>query len=130
MTLSYIDHLVLVTAHLKECIAFYEALGMKARFIKGRWALYFGREKINIHTRPGEFQPAAEKPVPGSLDCCFAVADPIEKVYEELREKKMPLISSIVDRHGALGPMKSVYLRDPDGNLVELCHYEGKDLQK
>ncbi|MBQ8919612.1 MAG: VOC family protein [Acidaminococcaceae bacterium] len=68
--------------------------------------------------------PAAEKPVPGSLDLCFETEDDIEEVYAELQRKNAPLVTGIVNRNGAKGKMHSVYLRDPDGNLVELASYK------
>ena len=79
--------------------------------------------KINIHTCPGEFQPAAERPVPGSLDICFVTEEPLERLLDEMKEEKAPLVTDIVERHGALGKMRSLYLRDPDGNLVEIAEY-------
>lgn len=79
--------------------------------------------KINIRTCPGEFQPAAERPVPGSLDICFVTEEPLERLLDELKEEKAPLVTDIVERHGALGKMRSLYLRDPDGNLVEIAEY-------
>lgn len=89
----------------------------------GRFALRFGTSKINIHICPGEFQPAAERPVPGSLDICFVTEEPLERLLDELKEEKAPLVTDIVERHGALGKMRSLYLRDPDGNLVEIAEY-------
>ena len=96
---------------------------MEKRETNGRFSLWFGRHKINIHTRPAEFLPAADKPVPGSLDLCFEIEDDIEVIYGELKRKKAPLVTGIVERNGAKGKMRSVYLRDPDGNLVELASY-------
>ena len=125
MKITEIDHVVLTTTDLEACLRFYtDILGMEKRETNGRFSLWFGRHKINIHTRPAEFLPAAENPVPGSLDLCFEMEDDITSVYAELKSKNAPLITGIVERNGAKGKMQSVYLRDPDGNLVELASYK------
>ena len=131
MKITDIDHLVLTTTDVEACLHFYtDTLGMekretngRKRETNGRFSLWFGRHKINIHTRPAEFLPAADKPIPGSLDLCFEIEDDIEVIYGELKRKKAPLITEIVERNGAKGKMRSVYLRDPDGNLIELASY-------
>lgn len=125
MNIRGLDHFVLTTANLEKCLAFYEGiLGFRAEQRDGRYALRFGTQKINIHTKPAEFQPAAAYPLAGSLDLCFAAEGDAETACRELREKNAPLVSDVVIRHGASGRMKSLYLRDPDGNLVELGFYE------
>lgn len=114
MKLKNFDHIVLTTGHLEECLHFYrDFLDMTVVFDKGRYALLFGNCKINIHQRPGEFQPAAAYPVSGSIDLCIITETPMEKVRSELLAKGAPVITDVVDRHGARGPMKSIYLRDP-----------------
>lgn len=124
MKLKNFDHIVLTTSHLEECLHFYrDFLGMTVSCENGRYALLFGRCKINIHRRPGEFKPAAAYPVSGSIDLCIITETPMEKVLSELLAKGAPVITDIVDRHGARGPMKSIYLRDPDGNLIEIARY-------
>lgn len=128
MQVAALDHIVLTTRDLTACLAFYAGmLGMEHVERNGRHELRYGsgagRAKINIHTRPAEFLPAAETPTPGSLDLCFAVADDIDELYASLRQADAPLVSEVVARTGARGPMRSVYLRDPDGNLVELASY-------
>lgn len=124
MKLKNFDHIVLTTSHLEECLHFYrDFLGMTVSCENGRYALLFGRCKINIHRRPGEFKPAAAYPVSGSIDLCIITETPMEKVLSELLTKGAPVITDIVDRHGARGPMKSIYLRDPDGNLIEIARY-------
>lgn len=124
MKLKNFDHIVLTTSHLEECLHFYrDFLGMTVSCENGRYALLFGRCKINIHCRPGEFKPAAAYPVSGSIDLCIITETPMEKVLSELLTKGAPVITDIVDRHGARGPMKSIYLRDPDGNLIEIARY-------
>ncbi len=124
MELDHLDHLVLTTQNLKACLHFYvDLLGMKAVEKAGRYALCFGSQKINIHTVKGEFQPAAQYPTYGSLDFCLIAKGDIHTIRQELLDKGAPLITDIVPRNGALGPMDSLYLRDPDGNLVEIAVY-------
>lgn len=128
MRIASLDHLVLTTDDLAACLKFYgEVLGMEIQRNDNRYALRFGNQKINIHTKPAEFLPAAENPQIGSLDICFAIDEPIEEVYQELAAKGVPLETGIVERNGALGKMQSIYLRDPDGNLIELCKYGDGD---
>ncbi len=125
MQIESIDHLVLTTKNLKACLYFYgDILGMKTTYQNDRYVLYFGKQKINIHTQKGEFQPAASNPSYGSLDMCFVVNEKIEDVQKEIEEKHYPIEQGIVKRHGARGDMHSIYLRDPDGNLIELCSYQ------
>lgn len=124
MQIQSIDHLVLTTKNLKECLHFYGGiLDMKITHENGRYALHFGNQKINIHTRKGEFQPAAFNPSYGSLDICFVVDEKIEDIRLDIEKKHYPVEEDIVKRHGASGDMHSIYLRDPDGNLIELCSY-------
>lgn len=131
MEISRLDHFVLTTARLEECLRFYtDILGMELRRENGRYALFFGAAKINIHTRPAEFLPAAKDPRPGALDLCFVVRSPIEVVLRELQARGISPETGIVPRYGAGGAMRSIYLRDPDGNLVELCSYAGDDQQQ
>ena len=125
MTIDRIDHIVLTTGDLDACLRFYrDILGMDAQCKSGRYSLRFGTQKINIHTRAAEFLPAAAQPTAGALDLCFVVTGSIEDVRRELTEAGVVPETAVVDRNGALGAMKSVYLRDPDGNLIELCSYE------
>ncbi len=125
MKLVNFDHIVLTTGNLAACIHFYrDILGMDVEETAGRYAFHFGGCKINVHQKPGEFQPAAACPKPGSIDLCIITEDPIERVYDELLAKKAPLVTDITDRTGARGPMRSVYLRDPDGNLIEIAEYK------
>ncbi|MHC1561288.1 VOC family protein [Actinomycetospora sp. C-140] len=119
-----LDHLVLTVADLRATVDFYtRVLGMEERTFSGRTALHFGDEKINLHEAGNEFEPKALRPTPGSGDLCFVVGGPIEDVAAALTDAGVTIEEGPVDRTGALGPMRSVYLRDPDRNLVELAVY-------
>ena len=119
------DHLVLTVASIGRTVAFYrDVLGLRAEtFGDGRWALHFGDQKFNLHEAGHEFEPKAARPTPGSIDICLVVATPIDSVVAALRAKDVPLVEGPVDRTGARGKIRSVYLRDPDDNLVELANY-------
>ena len=125
MQIDRIDHLVLTVADISRSVEFYEhALGMqKIEFAGGRIALAFGRHKINLHQQGAEFKPNAQNAVPGSADLCFVVDTPVEEALVELREKGIDVIEGPVERSGATGSIVSIYLRDPDGNLLELSNY-------
>lgn len=126
MKIKNLDHLVITTKNIDACLHFYvDILGMKCDKSNGRYAVYFGdhnNQKFNIHTRKAEFLPAAANPTYGSLDLCLAVEENIYSVKQELEDKGCPIEEGPVIRHGAMGEMTSIYLRDPDGNLVELCN--------
>lgn len=125
MKIQGLDHFVLTTNDIDKCIHFYrDVLGMTLVEWNGRYALQYGKAKINIHQTPAEFLPAAKVPTVGALDLCFAVDTPIDIVKREVLAKGVTLESDMVPRTGALGPMTSIYMRDPDGNLVELCYYD------
>lgn len=125
MQIQAIDHLVLTTKNLKGCLHFYgDVLEMKITHENNRYALYFGNQKINIHARKGEFQPSADNPSYGSLDICFMINEKIEDILKEIEKKHYPVEEGIIKRHGAGGDMQSIYLRDPDGNLIEPCSYQ------
>ncbi len=126
-----IDHIVLTTHDKDACIRFYsEVLGMqpeKFRTPTGeRLALKFGRQKINLHEWGREFEPRAHVAVPGSLDLCFISAIPLNEVVKKLKSKNIAIVEGPVAKTGAMGPMQSVYVRDPDLNLVEISVYAGK----
>jgi catechol 2,3-dioxygenase-like lactoylglutathione lyase family enzyme len=119
-----LDHLVLTVADLRATIDFYTGLlGMEERAFSGRTALHLGDQKINLHEAGHEFEPKAARPTPGSGDLCFVVDGPIEDVARALTDAGVVIEEGPVDRTGARGPMRSVYLRDPDANLVELAAY-------
>ena len=124
ITLDRLDHLVLTVRDLEATCAFYETvLGMRREsFGQGRTALHFGRQKINLHQAGREFEPKARKPTPGSADLCFLAATPIAEVVAHLEARGVAIEDGPVARTGAEGPITSVYLRDPDGNLIEVSH--------
>lgn len=129
MQIERLDHFVLTTENLEKCLEFYrDLLHLTVEETNGRYVLRFGREKINIHTRKAEFLPAAACPTPGSLDFCLVVKGPLEKVRKEVLAAGYPVETGPCRRHGACGAMESLYLRDPDGNLVELSVY-GNDAE-
>ncbi|HEY3185192.1 MAG TPA: VOC family protein [Gaiellaceae bacterium] len=113
MKIQSLDHLVLTVRDLDATIAFYEGLGMRHAVFDGdRHALAFGSAKLNLHVAGHEFEPKAAQPTPGSADLCFLV--------DELEVDGLDVLEGPVERTGATGTMLSVYVRDPDGNLVEL----------
>ncbi len=125
MQIKSIDHLVLTVADIEQTLAFYTGvLGFREEtFGDNRKALCFGSQKINLHLKGHEIEPKAAHAVCGSADLCFIAATPVERVMQELQEKGIPIIAGIVDRTGALGKIRSVYLRDPDLNLIEISNY-------
>ena len=120
--IDHLDHIVLTTAHTEQCIDFYtRVLGMKfERFGEGRMALKFAGQKINLHEKGKEFEPRAALAAPGTLDICFIAAIRLEDVIARLAACNVPIIEGPVMKTGAQGPIRSVYVRDPDGNLVEI----------
>jgi len=126
MKIKTIDHLVLTVRDIKATAEFYESvLGMTVVvFGEGRTALKFGNQKINLHQFGREFEPKAAFPTPGSQDLCFITEMQLEEAMEQVRKQGVVIIEGPVARTGALGPMVSFYFRDPDGNLIEVAHYE------
>ncbi len=124
ISLSHLDHFVLTVADIEATCAFYTAIGMEvATFGAGRIALQFGRQKINLHRKGHEFEPKAQSPTPGSADFCLITTTPLEVVMEHLRKAGLVIEAGPVPRTGATGPITSIYLRDPDCNLVEIAVY-------
>ena len=121
--IAAIDHVVLTTRDEAKCLAFYvEVLGMTLeRYGNGRIALRFGTQKINVH-QPGVMADLkAAAPTPGSLDLCFLASVPLETVMARLRAHGVPIVAGPVDRSGGIGAIRSIYVRDPDENLVEIA---------
>ncbi len=125
MKIDRIDHIVLTAFDIERTLDFYSrVMGMEPiTFAGGRRGLAFGRQKINLHQAGREFEPKALKPVPGSLDLCFITETPLEDVIARLKENGVVIVNGPVPKTGALGPMMSVYFRDPDGNLIEVSNY-------
>lgn len=121
-----LDHLVLTVADVERTIAFYrDVLGMApVEFGGSRRALLFGEQKINLHEVGRELAPHAATPLPGSADLCFIVAPPLAEVVARLRAAGVAVEEGPVAKTGARGPIESVYVRDPDGNLIELSVYD------
>ncbi len=125
ITISYLDHLVLTVRDITATCNFYRnALGMEViTFGAGRTALHFGQQKINLHQAGAEFEPKAQHPTPGSADLCFISPTPLAEVLAHLSEQGIRIESGPVTRTGANGQIESLYLRDPDGNLIEISNY-------
>ena len=124
MHLLRLDHLVLTVRDLEETVLFYtKILGMQTiTFAGGRMALKFGNQKINLHQLEKELEPKADDPTPGSADLCFITDIPISEITEHLRRHNIKIIEGPVERTGATGPIISIYLRDPDSNLLEIAN--------
>lgn len=120
--IGHLDHLVLTCTDPDATKRFYtEVLKMQMEtFGAGRIAFRFGNQKINLHLRGSEFEPKAHLPVPGALDLCFIASVPLNDVIAHLRDCGWPIIEGPVERTGATGRIRSVYVRDPDLNLIEI----------
>ena len=120
--IDHLDHLVLTAVDAEATVDFYtRVMGMQLEtFGAGRRAFRYGNQKINLHVRGQEFEPKAHVPVPGALDLCFIVSIPLEQVIVRLNEAQWPIIEGPILRTGATGPIRSVYVRDPDLNLIEI----------
>ncbi len=125
MKVDRIDHLVLTVHDIQETCSFYSrVLGIPAiTFGDGRMALKVGENKINLHEVGKERKPGALKPVPGSADLCFITSLPLNELVDHLQSYHVEIIEGPVVRAGASGPINSVYIRDSDGNLIELSNY-------
>ena len=126
IAIDRIDHIVVTAWDVDRTIDFYQrVLGMEPiTFAGGRRGLAFGRQKINLHQAGREFEPKALKPAPGTIDLCFISSTPLPQVMEHVKSCGVAIVEGPVQKTGALGPMHSIYVRDPDGNLVEISNYE------
>jgi catechol 2,3-dioxygenase-like lactoylglutathione lyase family enzyme len=124
MKIERIDHIVLTVADIDAACKFYhDTLGMQVEtFGDGRKALKFGNQKLNLHQKGKEFEPKAKYPTPGAIDICFITNEPVEQVQTALENKNIQT-DGLYERTGAIGRLKSVYFRDPDGNLIEVGNY-------
>ncbi|MBC6113082.1 VOC family protein [Pedobacter fastidiosus] len=125
MEIKNLDHLVLTVANLESTCRFYNvALGMEIiTFGADRKALKFGDQKINLHQHRCEIEPKAFKPLPGTADLCFITSTNLDEVIRELKQNCIEIEEGPVERTGANGKILSVYLRDPDLNLIEISNY-------
>ncbi|MBO7911756.1 VOC family protein [Vibrio splendidus] len=125
MEISHLDHLVLTVKDLQVTVDFYQrVLGMKPiEFGEGRLALSFGTQKINLHLSGSEFEPKARRVQVGSADLCFITNTSIAEVAEHIQAQGVVIEEGPVQRTGATGKIVSVYIRDPDGNLIEVSNY-------
>lgn len=125
MLLQSLDHLVLTVRDIEKTCAFYGGiLGMEVvTFAGGRTALVFGSQKINLHEHGHEFEPKAFQPTPGSADLCFITATPLAEVVPQLSARGVEILDGPVRRTGAQGSIESIYVRDPDMNLIEISNY-------
>lgn len=126
MRVERLDHLVLTVADIDASCAFYQrVLGMQVvTFGQGRKALAFGQQKINLHRHGAEFEPKALRPTPGSADLCLLVSTPLAEVMTHLQRCDVAIEEGPVPRTGATGALLSVYIRDPDRNLIELANLQ------
>ena len=123
MHMAGLDHVVLTVKSIETTVAFYGHLGFtEVRFGQGRVALQCGDHKLNLHQAGHEFEPKAKRPTPGSADLCFRVASPMDQIMAELSVAGIPIEEGPVRRIGARGALLSVYVRDPDENLIELSN--------
>ena len=125
MKISYLDHLVLTVADIEISCQFYQsALNFEViTFGENRKALQFGHQKINLHQVGKEFEPKAFHPTAGSADLCFIAETPLEEVIAYLQVQNIDIVEGPIERTGAIGKILSVYLRDPDQNLIEISNY-------
>ena len=125
--IGHLDHLVLTTTDEVACLDFYtRVLGMTLENYQtatglSRKALKYGQQKINLHLKGFEYEPRAHLPVPGALDLCFIASIPLQQVIEHLARENWPIIVGPVLRTGATQQIRSVYVRDPDLNLIEIA---------
>ena len=124
ITIDSFDHLVLTVANIDVAVDFYtEVLGMELTTVDGRRALAFGEQMIKLQQRGHEVNPKAAYPTSGAGDICFITSTPLDEVICNLNDQKVHIEEGPVERNGAMGKMRSIYLRDPDRNLIEMSNY-------
>ena len=125
MKIERMDHFVLTVQSIEATCEFYSrVLGMeRMTFGDNRKALQFGEQKINLHQAGKEFKPKALNPTPGSGDICFITQIPLEQVIHHVKACGVEIVDGPVKKTGAKGPIQSIYIRDPDGNLIEISNY-------
>jgi catechol 2,3-dioxygenase-like lactoylglutathione lyase family enzyme len=125
MQIARLDHLVLTVADIDRTCAFYtKVLGMEVvTFGEGRTALRFGQQKINLHAADRIPGLVADKPTPGSGDLCLIAETPVSEIVAHLEQCGIPIVAGPGPRAGAIGTIQSVYIRDPDQNLIEISNY-------
>ncbi|MGE8607984.1 MAG: VOC family protein [Acinetobacter baumannii] len=124
MKISHLDHVVLTVSNIESTCHFYQTvLGFEVITFKGdRMALKFGNQKINLHQQGNGFEPKALQPTPGSADLCFISDTPISEVVAHLNQLNIQIEEGPIERTGAMHPILSVYIRDPDQNLIEISN--------
>lgn len=124
MKISKLDHFVLTVRDIENTISFYTSvMGMKKEvFGRGRVALKYGDQKINLHEFGNEFEPKASNPMPGSVDLCFITNTPLDEAISHVKSFGIDIIEGPVERTGAKGSILSFYFRDPDKNLIEVAN--------
>ncbi len=125
MKITQLDHLVLTVQDINQTINFYTKILLMTEITFGnnRKALQFGKQKINLHQQDQEILPNAKHAMSGSADLCFLTETPLTDVIKHLQNHQITIIAGIVERTGALGKIHSIYIRDPDGNLIEISRY-------
>lgn len=125
MKIRHLDHLVLTVADIElTCQFYHSALNFEViTFTENRKALQFGNQKINLHQVGKEFEPKALHPTAGSADLCFIAETPLNEVIAHLQAQQIEIIEGPIERTGAMGKILSIYLRDPDQNLIEISNY-------
>ncbi len=119
-----IDHIVITTGNIDTCLGFYKKLGFEVKAQNDRYELFSGDFKINVHILGKELSPHAQNVQSGSADICFEISGDIDTYMQEFQQKGFIIELGTVPRNGVRGEMKSCYLRDPDGNLLEFASYK------